>query len=400
MAITEGKKIQHIVATSAQIAAGDFDGRLAYDTTEQAIRIRAGGAAKYAAMRGHTHTPGEVVGLGDDYVAKTGDAMTGDLTVSADVICDAVRTVRVTRQEGSGVGGEVSLGASGGSSTLWHNGVPVLAWLGGGTSSLGIVATNDLYLRGIYGQDGPGYGSINLQAAADTARLQYDGTTVLTWGKRGDGRRYVVVALDTSGSVASDASRCIQLTAQGEFVESPANTVLVGGVIAQSQFPNVQRELVIQPLPITNAAPTVVNVVDANMKSFGFDGATQVEELYYHIDVQHDYVPGTDVGFHAHWMPATAAGGNVRFQVYYQWVEGGGTFPAATLVAPAAVAAGTTAWADKRTDFVLSGAGHTYNSRIMIRLFRDPTDGTDTYGGDAVLSSVGAHYTANPAQAG
>jgi hypothetical protein len=162
--------------------------------------------------------------------------------------------------------------------------------------------------------------------------------------------------------------------------------------------PTITREAPIQSLPITNAAPGVVNVVDANMKSFGFDGGTQVEELFYHIDMQHDYVAGSDFIFHAHWMPATATGGNVRFKCNYQWVENGGVFPAATLVQPAAVAAGTTAWADKRTDFTFSGAGKTYSSRIMIRLFRDPGDAADTYAGDAVLSAVGGHYTANPIQ--
>ncbi len=163
---------------------------------------------------------------------------------------------------------------------------------------------------------------------------------------------------------------------------------------------NVTREFIIQPLPITNAAPGTVNVVDANMKSFGFDGNASTEELFYHVDLQHDYVAGTDIIVHVHWMPSTANAGNVRFQWYYQWVEEGGTFTAATLGAPTAVAAGGVAWADKRTDFTISGAGKTYNSRLLLRLFRDPTDGTDTYGDDAVLSSVGVHYTANPIQAG
>lgn len=163
---------------------------------------------------------------------------------------------------------------------------------------------------------------------------------------------------------------------------------------------NVTREFIIQPLPITNAAPGTVNVVDANMKSFGFDGNASTEELFYHVDLQHDYVAGTDIIIHVHWMPSTANAGNVRFQWHYQWVESGGTFTAATLGAPTAVAAGGVAWADKRTDFTISGAGHTYNSRLLLRLFRDPTDGTDTYPDDAVLSSVGVHYTANPIQAG
>ncbi len=160
---------------------------------------------------------------------------------------------------------------------------------------------------------------------------------------------------------------------------------------------NLVREAIIQPLPITNSAPDVVNVVDANMKSFGFDGNTTTEELFYHCDTQHDYLAGGDMLFHVHWMPATATGGNVRWQIHYQWVEAGGVFPAASLLGTT-TAAGTTAWADKVTSFTIPGTGHTYNSRLMIRLFRDPTDALDTYTGDAVLSSVGMHYAADPGQ--
>lgn len=163
----------------------------------------------------------------------------------------------------------------------------------------------------------------------------------------------------------------------------------------------VTREMIIQPLPITNAAPGVVTVgPSGSIKSFGFDGVTQVEELFYHIDVQHDYVAGTDVVLHVHWMPSTNGAGDVVFQWDYQWVEAGGTFPAPTNVACPAVAAGGTAWVDKRSEVTISGAGKTYNSRLLLRLFRDPANAGDTYGADAVLSSVGVHYSANPLQAG
>jgi hypothetical protein len=61
--------------------------------------------------------------------------------------------------------------------------------------------------------------------------------------------------------------------------------------------------------------------------------------------------------------------------------------------------AGRVAWADKRSKVTVSGSGHTYNSRILLRLYRTPT-GDDTYPGDAALSSVGVHYSANPLQVG
>jgi len=160
---------------------------------------------------------------------------------------------------------------------------------------------------------------------------------------------------------------------------------------------SVTREAIIQPLPITNSAPGVVTVVSGGMKSFGFDGNTVTEELFYHCDVQHDYIAGGDLLFHVHWMPATASGGDAKSHIEYQWVEAGATWPAPSTLT-GTTAAGATAWADKRTDFTIPGTGHTYNSRLMVRLFRNPVDAADTYTGDAVLSSVGMHYQADPGQ--
>ena len=170
-----------------------------------------------------------------------------------------------------------------------------------------------------------------------------------------------------------------------------------GLILDSTATSSVTREAIIQPLPITNAAPGAVTVVSGGMKSFGFDGGASTEELFYHCDVQHDYIAGGDMVFHVHWMPATATGGDVKWQIEYQWVEAGATWPAPTTLT-GTTAAGTTAWSDKRTDITIPGVGKTYNSRLMVRLFRNPADAADTYAGDAVLSSVGMHYQADPGQ--
>lgn len=161
----------------------------------------------------------------------------------------------------------------------------------------------------------------------------------------------------------------------------------------------VTREMIIQPLPITNSDPDVVTFVSGSMLSFGFDGGVAEEELFYHVDLQHDYIAGTDIILHVHWAPSTTATGDVIFRWDYQWTESGGTWGAPTAVACPAVAAGGVAWSDKRSEVTVSGSGHTYNSRMLLRLYRTPT-GSDTYADDAVLSSVGVHYSANPIQAG
>lgn len=236
-------------------------------------------------------------------------------------------------------------------------------------------------------------GRIGFDETIGRAVLCYDGTN---WAE--NARRDVEETFAAGIKLPLLDADTVALIGTGGTVTSEDYPTFLATVGAEPAIQSVTREMVIQTLPLTNAAPDEVNVVDANMKSYGFDGATQIEELYYHIDLQHDYVAGTDLIWHIHWVPSTAGGGNVKFQIYYQWVEAGGVFPAATLSAPAAVAAGTTAWADKRTDFTLSGSGHTYNSRLLVKVFRDPTDAADTYAGDAVLTSMGCHYTALPTQ--
>ena len=162
----------------------------------------------------------------------------------------------------------------------------------------------------------------------------------------------------------------------------------------------VTREFSVQSLPITNAAPDEVTLgPSGSMKSFAFDGGTQVEEMFYHIDVNHNYVAGTPAIPHAHWFQRTDGTGTVVFHWDVQWIDAGGPVVAPVAYPCAAVDVNGTAWAEEqRSDATVPGTGHTYNSRLCLRLYRDPA--LDTYTGDVVLTSVGVHYTADPLQEG
>jgi hypothetical protein len=162
---------------------------------------------------------------------------------------------------------------------------------------------------------------------------------------------------------------------------------------------NKTREIQMRQEPLTNNAPTAINFVDANMKRPGFNGNATLNDLFFTVDLDHSYVAGTDIVLHIHWAPSTTAGGNVRWQLYEQWCEEGATWAASTLHG-VTQAAGTTAWASKTADITLSGAGKTLNSRITLRLFRNPTDALDTYPDAAAFVAFGAHYTADVLQAG
>ena len=162
----------------------------------------------------------------------------------------------------------------------------------------------------------------------------------------------------------------------------------------------VLREAQFTPMVLAGVAntPSVGDLVDANMKCYHFAGAGPLEELSFSWDLQHDYKSGSDVVFHVHWAPATAAAGDVYFKAYYLWESAGAVIPAPTLLAIAAVPAPGVAWHSTRTDFTIPGVGRTFNARLVVRLIRDPGDAEDTYADDAALVSVGIHYTAIPLQ--
>ena len=271
-----------------------------------------------------------------------------------------------------------------------------LGWLSGGSFRWGAMRDTD-----------ERFASVTVSNAV-SGLLKTDGTKKVVssdvFSEIG-GSGYVNGPLDVSGGLgiwginppATQPEITGQRTATATLAALYQAIAACGIILDSTTGSSVTREAIIQPLPITNSAPGTVTVVSGGMKSFGFDGNTVTEELFYHLDVQHDYIAAGDMIFHVHWMPATATGGDVKWQIEYQWVEAGATWPAPSTLT-GTTAAGTTAWADKRTDITIPGTGHTYNSRLMVRLFRNPTDAADTYTGDAVLSSVGMHYQADPGQ--
>jgi hypothetical protein len=355
MALTENKRIQHIVDSSANIAADDFDGRLAYDTTEEAIRMRAGGVAKYASMRGHTHNAID---------------LTDTMTLSTDQDVSGAKTF---------LGTGSSLTLSGVDSPYTFVGRAPLTWEG----------AVDFYAIGVFIRSTNASGSRSCGLFFDTVGVGFSGlsddlgTVTSNAFLRLDTKEWVSKKFLAQDMVSPGAgSRGLAVGEDGVFIVAPT----------------VTREAIIQPLPLSNRAPAETDVVTSAMKSYGFIGSgTTVEELFYHWDLQHDYIAGTDIVFHVHWINNTTGGGNIKWQIAYQWVQAGDVWPAATTTSQV-TAVSTTQWLDQRTDFTISGSGHTYNSRLLVRLFRDPADAADTYTGLGVLTSVGCHYSANPAQ--
>jgi hypothetical protein len=137
--------------------------------------------------------------------------------------------------------------------------------------------------------------------------------------------------------------------------------------------------------------PTQVAIDGTNILTYAFDGNTLVKELHGAFEYQHDGKEETNIIFHVHWYPTTAGAGNVKWQLEY-WMRKGTTYKLTNTITVISAATGT-AWDEIRASFpAVSGTNLEIETQIHLRLFRDPTDGDDTYAADAAVGTVGIHY--------
>lgn len=140
------------------------------------------------------------------------------------------------------------------------------------------------------------------------------------------------------------------------------------------------------------SAPDLINFVNSNCITYGFDGNATTERLYLTTEMHHDYMEGTDLELHIHWAPSTANLGNVKWQIYYTWQNKDGTFETPVLLPVISEARGV-AWQNTYASFgMISGLNKVINSQLLLQVFRVPTDGEDTYPDNAAFIAFGIHY--------
>lgn len=139
--------------------------------------------------------------------------------------------------------------------------------------------------------------------------------------------------------------------------------------------------------------PSLIQLNGHSIYVAAFDGVATVEQLFGGTELPHAWKVGTDIYPHLHWSATTADAGNVKWQLSYQWLNNGDTAGTDTTVS-VTQAAPAVAWKVQRADFpAISGTGKNKGSQLMLRLFRDPTDGADTYAHNAAITATfGFHY--------
>lgn len=129
-----------------------------------------------------------------------------------------------------------------------------------------------------------------------------------------------------------------------------------------------------------------------NLQVRRFDGNAITEQVFFTCQLPHGYKEGTDIFPHVHWGPVNGNAGNVRWNLEYSWANFETVFPNGTIIGVVDAANGT-AWMNQVANFsAIDGTGQTLSSMLVCRLFRDPTDGDDTYGSDAGFLEFDFHF--------
>ncbi len=168
------------------------------------------------------------------------------------------------------------------------------------------------------------------------------------------------------------------------------------GFLPEPQWRDENFDPLAVTIPGNNAAPVKLNVPGTSLFMASFPNIAITEVPVSGKEVNHDWVPGTNLSVHAHILKATAVAGDVKLSFEYRVSKKGQAPIYGTISAVQAVPA--TAWVD--SDFIVIGEidMSTFTgigAQVTFRLFRDPADVADTYAGTIVVHTFGWHYQIN-----
>ncbi len=147
----------------------------------------------------------------------------------------------------------------------------------------------------------------------------------------------------------------------------------------------------------TGAGRPDYGTVAGNMEAYLFDSTT-VESIQCAIHINHDYKPGSPIYLHVHWLPVNANAGNVVWGFEYTIAKGFGQeafTPSATTTVTVTQSTASTAYNHLVAEIADSAAITSVvepDTMIWVRLFRDASNVADTYGSDAAVLTIDAHY--------
>ncbi|MDT8414407.1 MAG: hypothetical protein RQ735_03430 [Flavobacteriaceae bacterium] len=121
------------------------------------------------------------------------------------------------------------------------------------------------------------------------------------------------------------------------------------------------------------------------------------EELYFTVQLPHSWKEGSPIMPHVHWTAETNVGSNkVVWGLEYTWTNVGELFGSTTIISgsdPIAPVGTVDAYEHAITALgSIDATGKTLSSMLVCRIFRQATNGTDSFSGDAGLLEIDFHF--------
>jgi len=141
--------------------------------------------------------------------------------------------------------------------------------------------------------------------------------------------------------------------------------------------------------------PSFAVYTGTTLRAFQFS-ATTMNEVFFVFHVPHDWVPGTDIFFHAHWSNAAATPntGNVVWKFDYSFAKGFGqeAFPAIQAAQVVAASPAVRYIHNVSETVAISIPLMEVDGLILIRGYRDAANALDTCTDAVFLHTMDIHY--------
>lgn len=142
-------------------------------------------------------------------------------------------------------------------------------------------------------------------------------------------------------------------------------------------------------------------VGDNTLDLYVFDGNNTLEQVFFTVQMPHNWKQGSTIYPHVHFSPTSTNTGDtnervVRFSLEYTWANIGDTFGATNTLNLDSdpFVPNTSQWKHllAKNGTGIAGTGKTLSSMLVCRLFRDPSDNADTYPQDVAFLQFDVHY--------
>lgn len=170
------------------------------------------------------------------------------------------------------------------------------------------------------------------------------------------------------------------------------------GFLRMEGTARVRKEIQVKAEGLKLGATAPTQAVIGNFSVLQFAGAGTTDTVYTSFHMPNDWAVGTDLTVHIHWAPVNGNAGNVKWQMDWSAVASNANeviSGAGTNTSVIDAAQGLQDELLETGSMTIAGVSLAEEDTIGIRMFRDPTDGDDTYGSAASLVIIEFAYLAD-----